>query len=345
MTDSRSIEPPHASDAILVEIESSRWYHPSLAVADALGIFAFLAKTPTTADQVAEQLSLGKRGTKALIALMAALGFLKQHDGTFVITDVTRDYLLPDSPHYRGGMVKGSLRTTLAKNIRHCIKTDKPLDTENGFGTFWQRFVAGEADPDDYKHFTAEMHANSFTSMLTLARLGQFAGVKRLLDVGGGAGSFCIALAQQNPDIHFTVLELPQVCPHTETFIRDYGFEDRIDTIGMDMFSGEFPSGYDAVFFSNVFHNWGEAQCRELAQKSFDALPSGGRIYLSEVLMADGYDGPVNAAIDSLSMMMWGPGKQYSYRELNAMLTASGFERATVSEITSWVSLVMARKP
>ncbi len=340
-----SIEPPSASYSLLFEIQNSRWYFPALVVADELGIFPFIAKTPSTLAATAKQLSLSKRGTEALIALMASLGFLRQHDGIFIITDVTRDFLLPDSPHYRGSFLHGSRGQGLAKDIRQCVKKDQPLNHDAEEETFWQRFVAGKANPEDYENFTQDMHAISFSVAIEVARWGEFAGVKRLLDVGGGAGSYCIALAQRYPDIQCSVLELPQVCPHTETFIRNYSLEGRIDTIGMDMFSDTFPSGYDVILFSNVFHNWGPDQCAELASKSFEALPSDGRMYLSEVLMADGYDGPVNAAVDSLSMLMWGPGKQYSYRDLNTMLENSGFQKATVTEIINGVSLVIATKP
>jgi hypothetical protein len=42
---------------------------------------------------------------------------------------------------------------------------------------------------------------------------------------------------------------------------------------------------YDAHFFSNVWHDWNEAQCANLAARSFKALPSGGRILLHEMLL------------------------------------------------------------
>lgn len=46
------------------------------------------------------------------------------------------------------------------------------------------------------------------------------------------------------------------------------------------------PPRFDAHFFSNVWHDWNEEQCANLAARSFKALPSGGRILLHEMLMA-----------------------------------------------------------
>ena len=44
-------------------------------------------------------------------------------------------------------------------------------------------------------------------------------------------------------------------------------------------------AGYDALFFSNVWHDWNVRTCQWLAARAFAALPSGGRIMLHEMLL------------------------------------------------------------
>lgn len=55
--------------------------------------------------------------------------------------------------------------------------------------------------------------------------------------------------------------------------------EDKVDTYALNMFNDEWPRGYDAHFFSNIFHDWSWSTCQLLAKKSFCALPSGGKIH------------------------------------------------------------------
>ena len=83
-----------------------------------------------------------------------------------------------------------------------------------------------------------------------------------------------------------------------------------------------------------------------LARKSFDALPSGGRIFLSEVLMDDDLAGPWQAAAFSLLMLIGTLGKQYSLPEYRASLGSAGFTQVeAVRTGGGYYSLVSARKP
>jgi acetylserotonin N-methyltransferase len=112
------------------------------------------------------------------------------------------------------------------------------------------------------------------------------------------------------------------------------------------MFTEDWPEGHDAHFFANVFHDWSDETNRLLAQKSFAALPSGGRIFLGEILMDDDGAGPWHAASFSLLMLIGTLGKQYSLAEFRAILESAGFTDVTAQRTGGgYYSLVSARKP
>jgi hypothetical protein len=67
--------------------------------------FRLLRREPATADEVAKRLSLEPRATEALLGVMTSLGFLVQKAGRFRLTEVSRNFLLPESPYYWGGML------------------------------------------------------------------------------------------------------------------------------------------------------------------------------------------------------------------------------------------------
>ena len=64
-----------------------------------------------------------------------------------------------------------------------------------------------------------------------------------------------------------------------------------VDTCTVDMFRQAWPKGYDAIFMSNIFHDWDLEINTRLAASAFAALSSGGRIYLHEMLINE--DGSV----------------------------------------------------
>ncbi len=166
----------------------------------------------------------------------------------------------------------------------------------------------------------------------------------RLLDVGGGSGCFSIALAREYTDMHCTVMELPAMCEVAQEYIDAAGMRDQVETAAVDMFRETWPEGYDAVFFSNVFHDWDFDTCTELAVKAFTALKPGGRIYLHEMLLDDDGAGPVAAATFSLVMLLGTHGQQFTCEQLKTILGNAGFSGVETKTTYSYYSLTTASR-
>jgi hypothetical protein len=111
------------------------------------------------------------------------------------------------------------------------------------------------------------------------------------------------------------------------------------------MFHDPWPKGYDGIFFSNIYHDWDRKRCEFLTKRSFEALPSGGRIFLHEMLLDDTKDGPATASLFSMNMCFFTEGKQFSGGELRAMLEAAGFRDVSITHSYAYYSIVSARKP
>src|SRR5437763_9967007 len=115
---------PTCDDHLIWEIWFSQYYLPTLAVADQIGLFAFLAQSPATAEEVAVGISLGPRGTEMLLGLVSALGLLVQRQGRFHLTDEARTYLLADSPYYCGSIMKALKRPVTVTTLRDSLEND-----------------------------------------------------------------------------------------------------------------------------------------------------------------------------------------------------------------------------
>jgi hypothetical protein len=341
------IEPPLADGRSLQDVWMSAYHLPALVVADEVGLFPFLAASPASPTEVARGLTLGPRGTTALLGILAALGFLVQHQGRFHLTAASRTYLLPDSPYYYGGvlhMVREHPHLTTPAALREALQGDQPVAME-GLGEITAAWETGALTPEQAIAITAQMHSHSLPAAMGVARYGDFAGVRQLLDVAGGSGCFCIALALRDPQLRCTVLELPAVCPVTEHYIARAGLQGRISTVAANMFTDAWPTGYDAVLFSNIFHDWDRESCLHLSRCSFAVLPPGGRIYLHELLLADTKDGPLAAASFSLVMLTGTRGQQFTLGELSDLLGEAGFAGVSLLSTYADYSLVTASKP
>ena len=94
-------------------------------------------------------------------------------------------------------------------------------------------------------------------------------------------------IARAHPQLKVTLMDLAAMAEEAGNYVERAGLAGRVGTASVNMFTEAWPTEPDAHFFSNVFHDWSDETCRLLARKSFDALPSGGRIFLNEILMDD----------------------------------------------------------
>jgi acetylserotonin N-methyltransferase len=207
-----------------------------------------------------------------------------------------------------------------------------------------EAWTRGQIDRAQAEAVTRLMHCHSLPASVGVARNGNLSGVSRLLDVGGGSGCFAIAIAQQFPSIRCTVLELPAVCDVACRYIADGGVADRVDTMSIDMFRDAWPRGYDGMFFSNIFHDWNAETNRFLARRAHEALERSGRIFLHEQLLAEDGSGPVTTASFSMLMLLGTQGRQYTFSELEQILSSAGFIDIHSCATYGYYSVVSGRK-
>jgi hypothetical protein len=339
---------PPTDDTAIWDTWLSLHYLSSVTVADELGILQSLHESPVDAVGLAERLGFDRRTTVAVLRMLAAQGYLMQRLGSYQLTDPARLYLLRDSPYYWGHMLGN--RSDRHAWLKERLQDRSPEGVPGHRGdeataeTSAGSWASGQVNLERGRRIAASMHSHSLPAATGLARNADFSKVRRLLDVGAGSGCYPIALALANPDLRATIMELPAMCQVAKEYIHDAGVEDRVDTVSVDMFREPWPRGYDAVFFANVWHDWNFETCAFLARQAYEALPSGGHVFLHEMLLDDHGDGPLTTV--SFSMLMLGTeGQQFMLPELKSLLEAAGFVDVQSQHTYAYYSLVSATKP
>ena len=340
-------EMPTVDDRLIWDTWFAMYWIPSVTAALETGIFETLAEKSMTLSELVQRSKLNERGVTALLRMLTSLGFLALHGNEYTLTSVSRNYLLKDSPFYWGGVLERigvnnpqheQLIELLKQGSSHSSavggESSKPSDA-------WE---SGQLDIEQARHVAAFMHSHSMPAAMGVSRRGDFSGVKKLLDVGGGSGCFSIAIAQQFPDIKCTIMDLDAMCRLVPDYVNAGGGSDQVDAIAVDMFREAWPDGYDAMFFSNILHDWNFDTCASLLAKAYDRLPQGGRIYIHETLLDDDGNGPVPAVAFSVVMLIGTQGQQFTFPELAQLLTNAGFKDIDVQPTYSYYSLITAYK-
>ena len=331
----------------------SQWHLPSITVALELQLFDFIAESEQglSVSQLSKKLSLSSdRGLKALLQALVASDYLERFNGSAVIYKCTplSDTFLSKSTtpqFYWGEMLGGA--DGAAERHRQLIDTIKNDDII-GAAEEWE---TGELTFERAEELTQAFHSHSLPSAKGAAKMFPISNTKHLLDIGGGSGCYSAAFVEANRQLHATVMDLPPVCKVTKekyfnNIVNDMGErEERLHTLPKDMFKDNWPEpndGYDAIFFSNILHDWSMETCRELLQKSFKALPSGGELLLHEMLLDSN---EITPACFSIHMAVYTRGQQFFFEELKDMAEDAGFVDLRNSPTHGYYSIISAKKP
>ncbi len=331
----------------LMELSTGFWASKTLAAAHELGLFAMLAEAGgTTPDELAVRAGIEGRPAAMLLTACASLGLLEKTGDRYRNTALADTYLVPGQPYYFGGWLQMLDRRLYPgwANLTKAIRTNRP--------TTWnpdeqESLFEGE-DPELLAVFWDAMHSLSIFTARALGAAVDLTGRRRLLDVGGGSGAYDIELCKLCPELNATVYDLPFVVEIAAKKVADAGLSDRIGTAGGDFFrDATLPEGHDCILLSMILHDWNEDHDRDILARCFDALPSGGLIVISELLVNDEKTGPAPAALMSLNMLIETEGCNYTAREYATWLEDVGFQgvRTTYFDAPGANGAVCAIKP
>eukprot|EP00128_Syssomonas_multiformis_P016520 Colp12_sorted_trinity150504_noHs@34781 len=331
---------PTESDKLVWDLYVSRHLNPTICAAVKLGLFDFIKNNPgATVEDVVTGLKFGRRGAQAVLNVLAVSNFVVRHGKKHFLSVAAETFLTPGE-FYWGNMLTFHPSPMVAE-VESAILKDACIGTAPDWET-------GNISYERAKSLSAAFHSHSVAASLGVARnpVLKSLGFKHFLDVGAGSGCFCISMAKANSDVKCTVLDLPEVCRVAEDYIKEGGVSGQVSTHPCNMFAEALPNniGADAIFFSNIFHDWTDEQNTVLATKAFNALPSGGHILLHEMLLGED-GGPLTAALFSITMLLYTRGKQYTFHELKTILEAVGFVDVSVVPTYGYYSVVFARKP
>ena len=343
--------PPTNDDSVIWDIWLSQFRLPVVNVNVEVGTFKALGAEALTATDLAARLGVDARALTMHLAALCSMGLVEKRLGKWRDTHLARTWLHPDGAGYWGHFTRQidfneTLRTRLLESLR---TGRRPGESGQGSGDVtarpaeWERGTMSQKAAEGIANF---MHAHSQAPALGAAAQAVFGELGSLMDVGCGSGVYGIEIARAHPRLKVVLMDLKEMAAEAQKFIDRAGMGHQVTTAGVNMFTEKWPRGHDGHFFSNVFHDWSDETCRLLAQRSFEALPSGGRIFLNEILMDDDHTGPFPAAAFSLLMLVGTLGKQYTLAEFREILGSAGFvDVQAVRTGGGYYSLVSARKP
>jgi hypothetical protein len=308
--------------APIMQLATSYWASRCLLTANRLGIFEALAKGAQSAHEVAATLRLAPRQTRLLLNACVGLGLLEQDGEEF-----------RNHPSSQAFLVRGS-RAFLGDAMRYAADMWDAWSGLDGSVVDGAPAIAAESytgtDPEKTRNFVYGMHNRAFGVGQALVPLVNLTGRRRLLDVGGGPGTYSALLTRAYPELRSTVMDLPDVVAVAAEIVGSLEAADRVDMIAGDYKTTSFPGENDAILISGVFHRETEQTCRDLIARARAALVPNGLLIVSDVFTEEGGTGPAFATLFGVNMMLCSPdGGVHSDADVEAWMKAAGFRTVT----------------
>jgi SAM-dependent methyltransferase len=300
-----------------------------------LRLCGHLAEGGCTAEELAKRAGASARGTQALLDAMVAIEVCAVTDGVYRNAPLGDAFLVPGRPGYlgeeegpmfRAGAAVWAQLTELARSGQPAHENDSPAML--AFWTALTPAIGRRGRP------VAEE---------AVRLLGLTEGSPSLLDVGGGAALYSLAILRLNERARATQLDWPHVNAIAKAEIDAAGLAARFHTIDGD-FRTTPPGGpYDVAVLSNIAHQESEASAVDLMRRLRGALRPGGRLLVSEFLVDDGRAGPPASLLFNLNMLAnTSGGRAYEKSHLARLMGDAGFGEPAFQRVGPMATLAHA---
>jgi len=317
------VSPGRSSDPNRISSLITAFYRSAtLFAATELGIFTELSRVRTaSAALLAHTLQLNVRCTTLLLDACVALGLLEK-DGLYYRNSMDAEtYLVPGRPLDLSSAIRASREVyPLWMSVPTFVRTGMPVkpaaDSEN--------------DPEWLSAQLLAQHARTLAIGRPIIRRLDLEHRKKLLEVGGGPGTYSMLISLEYPRLLCTVLDRPEVIKIAAGIIAQQGPLLHVATLAADYLTTPFPAGNDVVLFS-ALHREPADQIPVLIRRAAESLNPGGLVYVMDIMTDETRTVPPAAALFALNMALTSPhGCVFSHVDLQHWMEQAGLQDFSV---------------
>lgn len=301
-------------------------HHGSSAVyvAASLGLGDLLAGGPREHDDLAEATGTDPVALLRLLRLLVSFGVLSE----------------PEPARFELTELGAHLRTDVPDSLHAVAKTMASPEHQARWGTLGDVLRTGHSVVEHKgKEVFSEppreviellQRSLGFFSRYTVGAVTSaydFAGMSRVVDVGGGLGALLAAILQAHPDLRGVLLDQQFVMGMAQATLAEAGVADRCETVAGDFFES-VPEGADLYLLKSVLHDWDDERSLNVLRTCRAAMKPGAKLLLVETVCGETAEatvaGRVAARSDVMMLLSSIGGRERTEREYRELLSRAG---------------------
>ena len=291
-----------------------------IAAVARLGLADAVTGTPITSSALAARVGANADALHRFLRAVASEGiFASTNNGAWTHTPMSRLLARAHPSAFAARAVAlGSLAWGPWGELLHSIETGEPaFDRVHG-----QPFFAHlQAHPALADGFGKAMTSFTRATAQAVVDAVDLSAARHVVDVGGGHGVLLDALLQAHPSLRASLVDRPEVIARGAPQLRK-SFAPRCALVAADFFKDRLPSA-DTYTLSWILHDWDDDLCIRLLRQCADAMVSGSKLLVVEMIIEPG-DAPSPAKMFDLEMLVQTGGRERTEAEYAALLETSG---------------------
>lgn len=301
------------------------WRTQTIAAAVRLGVIEAL---PADASRVAERCRLRADGARRILRALGELHLVEEDQERWQLTP-RGQFLLAGHPMTLAdaALEYADALSKMWKDLPEALRAESTWSPCDIFAE-----VARQEHRRKGHHRMVQSYARH-----DYAKVPEVLGLRgneRLIDAGGGLGVLASLLCERHPELQITILERPEVIEQAR---QDGPLPPNARWHPVDIFE-PWQMEADVVLLSRVLHDWDDASAKRILSHARDALPTGGRLFVIEMLLSDQQ---VDGALCDLHLLMATGGQERSAGEFERLLLDSGFQLREVRRLPALPSILV----
>ena len=323
----------------------ANWTTQAIAATVRLRLPDLLMDGAQTVEVLASQVSCHPPSLLRLLRALTSISIVSEsEDGRFEITETGR-LLAADAPGSLSAWAElcGTTSWTAWGRLYECVRTGTSARKQGSGAGGFDHLAKDDAAA---LLFNRAMVGLSRPVAVSVAAEVDFAGVQRVVDVGGGFGELIAAVLSRHPGMNGVLLDMGHAISRAHDFLAATGVADRCELIAGDFFEAVHP-GADVYMLKSVLHDWDDEQCKAILVNCAKAMSTNARLLIVERLMPEHLEDSAHdrgIARGDLNMLVAQDGRERTHKEYRTLLRAAGLRLTRSLTLSSGFEVLTAER-
>ena len=338
--------PPHLRglppEAVMMQMASGYWITQLIYVAAKLNIADLLKDGPKSCEEIAAATGTNAKSIYRVLRTLAGAGVFAETEqqGYFTLTPLAASLQSGGTSSMRAmAIMFGEEQYQAWGDILYTLETgESSFERKHGVPMF--KYFVDNPEPGEI--YEEAMTSVSAAEKAEILKSYDFSYIKKLVEVGGGHGSFISSILKANPTMQGVLFDQPYVIEGAN-IIEAEGLSDRCEQIPGNFYES-VPSGGNAYSLKHVLHGCSDEQSITILKNCHKAMVEDGKLLIVERIVGSGPDSFLAKFLDVNMMLLVKGGCERTESEYRKIIEAAGFRVDKVVPSKAGVSVIEASR-